>query len=95
MQMNNANNNEYSNNRIVEDRLEMAKKRKRNKTVSSILIMFGCVLVLVLVTYAAGLAYMWIEDKFQESANDLAAAADAVLLMTYEWGYTYGYIRYM
>ena len=39
--------------------------------------MTGCLLVLVLVTYVAGILYSWIDSKFQNNANDLAAAAEA------------------
>ena len=57
-----------------EDRLEKAKKRKRKNTIGSILVFFGCLLVLVVVTYIAGYLYMWIDNEFQKSANDIAAA---------------------
>lgn len=62
--------------RIQEDRLEQTKKRKRNTKLGSILVMFGCLIALVLVTYAAGMLYMWIDNRFQQEANDLAAAAE-------------------
>ena len=63
--------------RINEDRLSHAAKRKKNNTIASILVMTGCLLVLVLVTYVAGILYSWIDSKFQSNANDLAAAAEA------------------
>ena len=66
------------NGRISEDRLNRANKRKKNNTIASILVMTGCLLVLVLVTYVAGILYSWIDSKFQDNANDLAAAAEAV-----------------
>ena len=65
------------NGRIFEDRLSRANKRKKNNTIVSILVMTGCLLVLVLVTYVAGILYSWINSKFQDNANDLAAAAEA------------------
>ena len=65
------------NGRIPEDRLSTANKRKKNNTIASILVMTGCLLVLVLVTYVAGILYSWIDSKFQNNANDLAAAAEA------------------
>lgn len=65
------------NGRISEDRLSRANKRKKNNTIVSILVMTGCLLVLVLVTYVAGILYSWIDSKFQDNANDLAAAAEA------------------
>ena len=65
------------NGRIPEDRLSRANKRKKNNTKASILVMTGCLLVLVLVTYVAGILYSWIDSKFQNNANDLAAAAEA------------------
>lgn len=65
------------NGRINEDRLSQAKKRKKNNTIASILVMTGCLIVLVLVTYIAGILYSWIDNKFQSNANDLAAAAEA------------------
>ena len=65
------------NGRIPEDRLSRANKRKKNNTIASILVMTGCLLVLVLVTYVAGILYSWIDSKFQDNANDLAAAAEA------------------
>lgn len=65
------------NGRISEDRLSQAKKRKKNNTIASILVMTGCLIVLVLVTYIAGILYSWIDNKFQSNANDLAAAAEA------------------
>ena len=65
------------NGRIPEDRLSRANKRKKNNTIASILVMTGCLLVLVLVTYVAGILYSWIDSKFQSNANDLAAAAEA------------------
>ena len=65
------------NGRISEDRLSRANKRKKNNTIASILVMTGCLLVLVLVTYVAGILYSWIDRKFQDNANDLAAAAEA------------------
>ena len=68
---------ENKNGRIPEDRLSRANKRKKNNTIASILVMTGCLLVLVLVTYVAGILYSWIDSKFQDSANDLAAAAEA------------------
>ena len=63
------------NGRIPEDRLSRANKRKKNNTIASILVMTGCLLVLV--TYVAGILYSWIDSKFQNNANDLAAAAEA------------------
>ena len=68
---------ENENGRIPEDRLSRANKRKKNNTIASILVMTGCLLVLVLVTYVAGILYSWIDSKFQDIANDLAAAAEA------------------
>ena len=68
---------ENENGRISEDRLSRANKRKKNNTIASILVMTGCLLVLVLVTYVAGILYSWIDSKFQSNANDLAAAAEA------------------
>ena len=68
---------ENENGRIPEDRLSRANKRKKNNTIASILVMTGCLLVLVLVTYVAGILYSWIDSKFQNNANDLAAAAEA------------------
>ena len=68
---------ENGNGRIPEDRLSRANKRKKNNTIASILVMTGCLLVLVLVTYVAGILYSWIDSKFQNNANDLAAAAEA------------------
>ena len=65
------------NGRIPEDRLSRANKRKKNNTIASILVMTGCLLVLVLVTYVAGILYSWIDSKFQNNANDLAVAAEA------------------
>ena len=65
------------NGRIPEDRLSRANKRKKNNTIASILVMTGCLLVLVLVTYVAGILYSRIDSKFQNNANDLAAAAEA------------------
>lgn len=59
---------------MTEDRLEKSKKHKRNKSIGSILVFFGCLLVLVVVTYIAGYLYMWIDNEFQKSANDIAAA---------------------
>ena len=53
------------NGRISEDRLNRANKRKKNNTIASILVMTGCLLVLVLVTYVAGILYSWIDSKFQ------------------------------
>ena len=47
------------NGRISEDRLSRANKRKKNNTIASILVMTGCLLVLVLVTYVAGILYSW------------------------------------
>lgn len=67
---------EYNVNRIVEDRLEKRKKRRRNNTIGSILVMFGCILILILVTYLAGILYMWIDNEFQKSANDIVAAIE-------------------
>ena len=58
----------------TEDRLEKAKRRKKNNTIGSILVFFGCLLVLVVVTYIAGYLYMWIDNEFQKSANEIAAA---------------------
>lgn len=76
MKMDYNNGNDNSSNRyLTEDRLEMAKKRKKNNTISTILVMFGCLVVLVLVTYLAGAAYMWIDKEFEKEATDLAAAA--------------------
>lgn len=68
---------ENENGWIPEDRLSRANKRKKNNTIASILVMTGCLLVLVLVTYVAGILYSWIDSKFQDNANDLAAAAEA------------------
>lgn len=56
------------NGRISEDRLNRANKRKKNNTIASILVMTGCLLVLVLVTYVAGILYSWIDSKFQDNA---------------------------
>ena len=66
-----------NNKKYTEDRLEAQARRKRKNNISSILVMFGCLIVLVLVTYVAGVLYMWIDDEFQKNANDLAAAAEA------------------
>lgn len=68
--MKNNSNKDYT----AEDRLERAKKRRKSKSVGSILVFFGCFLVLVVVTYIAGYLYMWIDNEFQKSANDIAAA---------------------
>lgn len=68
---------ENENSRISEDRLSRANRRKKNNTIASILVMTGCLIVLVLVTYIAGILYSWIDSKFQDNANDLAAAAEA------------------
>ena len=68
---------ENENSRISEDRLSRANRRKKNNTIASILVMTGCLIVLVLVTYIAGILYSWIYSKFQDNANDLAAAAEA------------------
>ncbi len=68
---------ENGNSRISEDRLSRANRRKKNNTIASILVMTGCLIVLVLVTYIAGILYSWIDSKFQDNANDLAAAAEA------------------
>ena len=68
---------ENGNGRISEDRLNRANKRKKNNTIASILVMTGCLIVLVLVTYVAGILYSWIDSRFQDNANDLAAAAEA------------------
>lgn len=65
--------NNKNRNEITEDRLERSKRKKNNK-IASILVMFGCLLVLVLVTYLAGVLYMWIDDEFQKNANDIAEA---------------------
>ena len=45
------------NGRISEDRRNRANKSKKNNTIASILVMTGCLLVLVLVTYVAGILY--------------------------------------
>lgn len=68
--MKNNSNKDYTS----EDRLERAKKRRKSKSVGSILVFFGCFLVLVVVTYIAGYLYMWIDNEFQKNANDIAAA---------------------
>lgn len=68
---------ENGNGRISEDRLNRANKRKKNNTIASILVMTGCLIVLVLVTYVVGILYSWIDSRFQDNANDLAAAAEA------------------
>ena len=60
------------NGRISEDRLSRANKRKKNNTIASILVMTGCLLVLVLVTYVAGILYSWIDGKFR-GGKDLYA----------------------
>ena len=57
------------NGRISEDRLSRVNKRKKNNTIASILVMTGCLLVLVLVTYVAGILYSWIDSKFQNNAS--------------------------
>lgn len=76
MQMDyNNGNDKMTNSYLTEDRLEMAKRRKKNNTISTVLVMFGCLVVLVLVTYLAGAAYMWIDKEFEKEASDLAAAA--------------------
>lgn len=65
--------NDRNGNGTTEDRLERSKRKKNNK-IASILVMFGCLLVLVLVTYLAGVLYMWIDGEFQKNANDIAEA---------------------
>lgn len=70
---------DFRHDRIVEDRLEQSKRRKRNNKIGTILVMFGCLIILILVTYLAGAAYMWIDEKFQENANDMAAIAEEEL----------------
>lgn len=66
--------NDFNNGKLTEDRLER-KRKKKNARLESILVMFGCLVVLVLVMYIAGALYGWIDDRFQENANDMAAAA--------------------
>jgi len=65
---------EMSEERITEDRLEKAKRKRRNNTISSILVMFGCLIVLVLVTYLAGVLYMWIDSEFQKNVDTMEQA---------------------
>ena len=60
------------NGRISEDRLSRANKRKKNNTIASILVMTGCLLVLVLVTYVAGILYSWIDSRFQHILRNIA-----------------------
>ena len=71
--------------RTTEDRLERSGRRRNNR-ISSILVMFGCLLVLVLVTYLAGVLYMWIDAEFQKNADDIA---EAVMLSEQEDQVTY------
>ena len=71
--------------RTTEDRLERSGRRRNNR-ISSILVMFGCLLVLVLVTYLAGVLYMWIDAEFQKNADDIA---EAVMLSEQEGQVTY------
>ena len=71
--------------RTTEDRLERSGRRRNNR-ISSILVMFGCLLVLVLVTYMAGVLYMWIDAEFQKNADDIA---EAVMLSEQEGQVTY------
>ena len=71
--------------RTTEDRLERSGRRRNNR-ISSILVMFGCLLVLVLVTYLAGVLYMWIDSEFQKNADDIA---EAVMLSEQEGQVTY------
>lgn len=59
--------------RMTEDRPDRSR-RKRNRKINSIFVMFGCLLALVLVTYLAGVLYMWIDAEFQNNANDIAEA---------------------
>lgn len=59
----------------TEDRLERSRGKKNHK-MGSILILFGCLLVLVLVTYVAGILYMWIDNEFQKNADDIAEAVE-------------------
>ena len=65
---------EMSEERITEDRLEKAKRKRRDNTISSILVMFGCLIVLVLVTYLAGVLYMWIDSEFQKNVDTMEQA---------------------
>ncbi len=62
-----------SDGRMTEDRPDRSR-RKRNRKINSIFVMFGCLLALVLVTYLAGVLYMWIDAEFQNNANDIAEA---------------------
>lgn len=62
-----------SKHRVVEDRLSK-KKRKKNNTLKSVLVLLVCLTVLILVMVIAGTLSMWIDKKFQQSANDIAAA---------------------
>ena len=71
--------------RTTEDRLERSGRRRNNR-ISSILVMFGCLLVLVLVTYLAGVLYMWIDAEFQKNVDDIA---EAVMLSEQEGQVTY------
>ena len=62
-----------SDGRMTEDRPDRSR-RKRNRKINSIFVMFVCLLALVLVTYLAGVLYMWIDAEFQNNANDIAEA---------------------
>ena len=68
------------NGRIPEDRLSRANKRKKNNTIASILVMTGCLLVLVLVTYVAGILYSWIDSKFQSNAPIVRCFSEGSLI---------------
>ncbi len=56
--------------RAREDRLKNA--RKRTNKVKSVLIMAGCIAVMIVVMYVTATLCMWIDDKMQSDATDLA-----------------------
>ncbi len=60
--------NEFENGRLVEDRLENRKKRKRKGTHPA-LIMFGCMAILTLTMFIATSAFVWLDDRIAANAQ--------------------------
>lgn len=51
---------------VCQNRAELRKRRRRNRTISNAILGFGCFIILVLVVYLAGVAYVWIAGEVEE-----------------------------
>lgn len=66
--------NEFDYSYDAESVWEMPRRRRRNRSIATILVIFGCLIVLVLVTYLGGMMFRWYDTQLQSGTEQAAMA---------------------